>query len=189
MTRVRIAALTSSMNRLVLSHALNGNMRRPRRNHVHAGPSWNGWTMELTRNTSTNGSSANHVGGVNSEGSERERSGAMIDDVIPAGDGKFADDPNAHDYRDRSPASAGSLVRCTLCGFESEDCIHLRLYVVGSEGVQCCLNCRAALAATARGIMHAASVARKIGYKAARQVAKAKAENGQMRNGGEADNE
>lgn len=62
---------------------------------------------------------------------------------------------------------------CTLCGHD-KDCKHLELYVIGSEGVFACLSCRITLTHVAKGILTAASVARRNGYKAAMTVARAK---------------
>lgn len=47
--------------------------------------------------------------------------------------------------------------RCTLCGEEEqlgdkEDMKHLALYVIGSEGIEACLQCRIILTNVARGI-------------------------------------
>ena len=47
--------------------------------------------------------------------------------------------------------------QCTLCGCESDEIKYLPLYVIGSEGVWACLNCRIALTEAARGLMGTAT--------------------------------
>ncbi len=69
------------------------------------------------------------------------------------------------------------IVRCSLCHTDTNDGYHLPLYVIGSEGVICCLRCRIILTDVARGMMMTASRARIAGYKAAKQVEEAKAAN------------
>ena len=44
---------------------------------------------------------------------------------------------------------------CSLCECEDDDASHLDLYVVGSEGIYVCLQCRLALTQCARGIRSA----------------------------------
>ena len=58
---------------------------------------------------------------------------------------------------------------CTICGANAvpEDVKHLALYVIGSEGVYACLECRQALTDCARHLMHMAGKGRMQGYKAA----------------------
>ena len=62
---------------------------------------------------------------------------------------------------------------CTVCHAEScdEDVRHLDLYIIGSEGIDACVQCRAALSDAARHLMHVASKCRMQGYKAATAAA------------------
>ena len=57
---------------------------------------------------------------------------------------------------------------CDICNQECKDPVHLPIYVIGSEGVKVCLNCRIALAEYIRQLRSVASIARKQGYKAGR---------------------
>lgn len=66
-----------------------------------------------------------------------------------------------------------NLINCTLCGVETNESRHFNLFVVGSEGIECCMDCCIALTDAARGIKLAANRARKYGYKATKQVAEA----------------
>lgn len=52
---------------------------------------------------------------------------------------------------------------------------HLTLYVIGSEGIEACEDCRIVLTEVALAIKHSANKGRVQGYKAAKQVAEAKA--------------
>ena len=54
---------------------------------------------------------------------------------------------------------------CTLCGKPTtEDATHLELYVIGSEGITVCINCKLVLTKLAEGIMHIAGASRMAGY-------------------------
>ena len=70
------------------------------------------------------------------------------------------------------------LVRCTLCGTEGpeKDAKFLPLYVIGSEGVKVCAECRVALTDCAKHLMRVAGKCRMAGYKACKQVHAANAE-------------
>ena len=71
-----------------------------------------------------------------------------------------------------------ALVRCSLCGVEAlqEDVKHLALYVIGSEGVMACMECRRTLTDVARGIMRTAGKCRMAGYRACKEVHTANAD-------------
>ena len=60
---------------------------------------------------------------------------------------------------------------CTLCRIETEDSelTQLDLYVVGSEGINVCEDCRMALTSFARSIKSATAKAYKQGFKTARK--------------------
>src|SRR5437764_951885 len=75
--------------------------------------------------------------------------------------------------------SLDAVVSCGLCGTESPtgEITHLRLYVIGSEGVEVCMTCRQTLTEMARGMRRVHSSGRMQGYKAAKIVAAAKAAN------------
>jgi hypothetical protein len=64
------------------------------------------------------------------------------------------------------------LVRCTLCGTSGpkEDAKFLPLYVIGSEGVTACTECRIALTDCAKHLMRVALKCHMAGYKACKQV-------------------
>ena len=66
------------------------------------------------------------------------------------------------------------IKKCTLCRLPSEECVHLSIYVIGSEGVQCCLDCRMILTNVAKGIMSTASRAKKAGFSEAEKIHKTK---------------
>ena len=45
---------------------------------------------------------------------------------------------------------------CRICGEHDDECIHLNLYVNGSEGIWVCLSCRIDLTNTARSMQSVA---------------------------------
>ena len=61
------------------------------------------------------------------------------------------------------------MEHCTLCDQESDEIEHLNLYVVGSEGIKVCLNCRIILTNVARSIKQTAATCYLAGYKAAKK--------------------
>ncbi len=63
---------------------------------------------------------------------------------------------------------------CTLCGDEDENCRHLELYVIGSEGIIACQNCCIALSSAALHLKSIAQRARMDGWKKAKIVMDAK---------------
>lgn len=46
---------------------------------------------------------------------------------------------------------------CMICDTETDDIIHLPLYVIGSEGLWVCLKCRIILTEFVRGLMQTAA--------------------------------
>ena len=46
-----------------------------------------------------------------------------------------------------------NIMECTLCDDNTADLTHLPLYVIGSEGIEVCLQCRIILTNVAKGIM------------------------------------
>ncbi len=64
--------------------------------------------------------------------------------------------------------------RCTVCGDHDVEVRHLEIYVIGSEGCECCVDCGIALSEHVRQMMLVAAKASKRGYKAAKMVAEAK---------------
>jgi len=48
---------------------------------------------------------------------------------------------------------------CDLCRQRSDEIIHLPLYVLGSEGINCCISCRIVLTKVAEGIRHSCATA------------------------------
>ncbi len=49
---------------------------------------------------------------------------------------------------------------CMMCFEETDELRHLQLYVIGSEGIEVCLQCGRVLAQVARGVREAAGRAR-----------------------------
>lgn len=67
--------------------------------------------------------------------------------------------------------SQDAVVRCTICGCDCklEDAKHLAIYVIGSEGVIACLECRIALTRSAEAMMRVAGKARIDGFRDGRR--------------------
>lgn len=66
------------------------------------------------------------------------------------------------------------VTTCRICGQESQETRHLPLYAFGSEGVEACLDCLIILTELVRGMAMCAGQGRRIGYKAAKEIAAAK---------------
>jgi hypothetical protein len=72
----------------------------------------------------------------------------------------------------RNEDTVEPMVRCTICGIDGpkDDSRFLPLFVIGSEGVTACMECRMALTDCATHLMRVARKCHMAGYKACKQV-------------------
>jgi len=77
------------------------------------------------------------------------------------------------------PVRVQPVVSCRVCQTptEPENLTHLKIYVVGSEGVDVCITCRQVLTEVLRGMMRTCIAGKKQGYLSAKTVAASKAAN------------